>query len=215
MRRRVIGLVACTCFLQAHVAIAQGLTGALIGSVRDAQGEVVPGALVRLSSRALIGGAQTLTTNETGQLRFPALPPGQYALDVEARGFSPVHEEIRIGIGATIEKTLVLNIAGVEESLVVEGAGSRFEARGSGFETRFGPDDLKLIPVRRFSMFDFIRAAPGISATSPGSGSTNSVSAFGSGTNENTFTIDGTNFTCPCSGEARSDRHAIRFSRRL
>ena len=205
MRRRVIGLVACACFLQAHLATAQGLTGALIGSVRDAQGEVVSGALVRLSSRALIGGAQTLTTNETGQLRFPALPPGQYALDIEARGFSPVHEEIRIGIGATIEKTLVLNIAGVEESLVVEGAGSRLEARGSGFETRFGPDDLKLIPVRRFSMFDFIRAAPGISATSPGSGSTNSVSAFGSGTNENTFTIDGTNFTCPCSGEARSE----------
>ena len=54
-------------------------------------------------------------------------------------------------------------------------------------------------------MFDFIRAAPGVSATSPGSVSTNSVSAFGSGTNENTFLIDGTNFTCPCSGEARSE----------
>ena len=99
----------------------------------------------------------------------------------------------------------MLNVAGVEESLVVEGAGSRIEARGSGFETRFGPEDLKAIPVRRFSMFDFIRAAPGVSPTSPGSGSTNSVSAFGSGTNENTFLIDGTNFTCPCSGEARSE----------
>ena len=47
--------------------------------------------------------------------------------------------------------------------MVVEGAGSRIEARGSGFETRFGPDDLEAIPVRRFSMFDFIRAAPGVS----------------------------------------------------
>ena len=34
---------------------------------------------------------------------------------------------------------------------------------------------------------------------------TNSVSVFGSGTNENAFLIDGTNFTCPCSGEARSE----------
>ena len=169
MRRRVIGLIASACFLQAHVATAQGLTGTLIGSVRDAQGEVVSGAIVRLSSPALIGGPVTLTTNEAGQLRFPALPLGQYALDIEAKGFSPYHEEdIRIGINATIERTTVLNIAGVEESLVIEGAGSRLEARGSGFETRFGPDDLKLIPVRRFSMFDFIRAAPGISATSPG-----------------------------------------------
>ena len=206
MRPPVTCLFVAACVLQVHMAGAQGLTGVLIGSVKDAQGEVLPGALVRLSSPALIGGPVTLTTNETGQLRFPALPPGQYALDIEAKGFSAYHEaDIRIGINATIERTTVLNIAGVEESLVVEGAGSRLEARGSGFETRFGPDDLKLIPVRRFSMFDFIRAAPGISATSPGSGSTNSVSAFGSGTNENTFTIDGTNFTCPCSGEARSE----------
>jgi hypothetical protein len=147
----------------------------------------------------------TLTTNETGELRFAALPSGLYTLEIEAKGFSPYREQFWIGVNATIERTAVLKIAGVEESLVVEGAGSRLEARGSGFETRFGPDDLKLIPVRRFSMFDFIRAAPGISATSPGSGTTNSVSAFGSGTNENTFTIDGTNFTCPCSGEARSE----------
>ena len=46
---------------------------------------------------------------------------------------------------------------------------------------------------------------PGVSATSPGSMTTNSVSVFGSGTNENAFLIDGTNFTCPCSGEARSE----------
>ena len=54
-------------------------------------------------------------------------------------------------------------------------------------------------------MFDFIRAAPGVSPTSPSSGTVNSVSAFGSGINENAFLIDGTNFTCPCSGESRAE----------
>ena len=206
MRRRVIGLVACVCLLQVHIAAAQELTGALIGTVKDAQGGVLPGAIVRLSSPALIGGPETLTTNETGQLRFPALPPGQYALDIEAKGFSPYHEEdIRIGTSATIEERRCSISRASKNHWSSRAPGSRLEARGSGFETRFGPDDLKTIPVRRFSMFDFIRAAPGISATSPGSGSTNSVSAFGSGTNENTFLIDGTNFTCPCSGEARSE----------
>ena len=189
-----------------HQAAAQELTGALIGTVKDTQDGVVPGAIVRVSSPALMGGSTSLTTNEKGQLRFPALPPGRYVIDIEVQGFKAYHEaDLRIGAGATIERTVILDVAGVEESLVVEGAGSRIEARGSGFETRFGPDDLKAIPVRRFSMFDFVRAAPGVSATSPGSGSTNSVSAFGSGANENTFLIDGTNFTCPCSGEARSE----------
>jgi len=205
--RLLVGfLVAAALVLQAGTLSAQEVTGALIGTVRDAQGGVVRGAVVRVTSAALIGGPQTVNTNEIGRLRFPALPPGSYSLDVDAPGFGVYHEEnIRIGVGATIERTVVLKLASIAESLVVQGAGSRIEARGSGFETRFGPEDIRVIPVRRFSMFDFIRAAPGVSPTSPGSMQTNSVSAFGSGTNENVFLIDGTNFTCPCSGEARSE----------
>ena len=71
----------------------------------------------------------------------------------------------------------------------------RREARGSGFETRFDQEYLRAIPGRRFSMFDFVKAAPGVSPTSPSSGTSNTVSAFGSGVNENAFLLDGTNFT--------------------
>ena len=122
------------------------------------------------------------------------------------QGFATYHEEdIRIGAGATIERTAVLKLAGFAESVVVEGAGSRIDARDPGFGTRFGPEDLKTIPTRRASMFDLIRAAPGISPTSPSSGTITTVSAFGSGTNENQFLFDGTNFTCPCNGVARAE----------
>jgi outer membrane receptor protein involved in Fe transport len=204
--------LAIACFLLPQVANAQGLTGALIGTVKDQQGAVVSGAQVRVSSPALIGGPAALVTNETGRLRFPVLPSGIYVLDVEMQGFAPYHEEgIRIGASATLERTVVLNVAGVAESIVVEGSGSRIEARSDGFETRFGPEYLRTIPTRRYSMFDLIRAAPGVSPTSPSSGSgaasgTNqSVSVFGSGGNENLFLIDGTNFTCPCAGVSRAE----------
>ena len=194
-----------------RAAVAQALTGALIGTVKDAQGGMLPGVLVRVSSPVLIGREVRTTTNEKRQLRFPALPPGSYALDVEMAGFAGYHEEdVRIGAGATLERTIVLPLAGIAESLTVEGAGSRIEARGSGVETRFVRDDIRSIPTGRFSMFDFIRAAPGVSPTSPASGTTSSVSAtsvsaLGSGVNENQFLIDGTNFTCPCNGVARSE----------
>ncbi len=140
---------------------------------------------------------QSQKTNRHGQLRFLAVPPGEYALEleIEAPGFAPYREEgLRIGVGATLERTVVLHVAGVRESLVVQSSGAHIEARSSGFSTRFGPDVIRTMPTRRFSMFDFIRVAPGVSATTPGSLSTNSVSVFGSGTNENVFLIDGTNF---------------------
>src|SRR4029453_2277467 len=189
---------------------AQDLTGALIGSVRDRQGGVVAGALVRGAPPPLIGPELKTTNKEKGQLRFPALPPGPYALDIEMAGFAAYHEEdISIGAGATIESTAVLMVGGIAESVTVQGSGSRIEARSSGFETRFGSEDLRAIPTGRFSMFDLVKTAPGISPTSA-SGTTTSVSAtsvssLGSSVNENQFLIDGTNFTCPCSGVARSE----------
>ena len=212
IRRALLPFFALTCILLPRPAAAQGLTGALIGTVNDDQGGVLPGADVRVGSPALIGGPARLVTNEKGQLRFLALPPGLYVLDISLLGFATYHEEdIRIGAGATIERTTMLRVAGVEESIVVQGAGSRIEARDPGFGTRFGQDDLTAIPTRRASMFDFIRAAPGISPTSPSSGTATTVSAFGSGTNENQFLIDGTNFTCPCNGIARAEPASTSF----
>jgi len=205
-RRWLLLSVALACVLLPSMAAAQALTGALVGTVKDEQGAVLPGALVRVTSPALIGGPTTTTTNEKGQLRFQTLPPGSYRLEIELPGFATYHEDdVRIGAGATLERSAVLKLAGVAESITVEGSGSRIEARGSGFETRFGPDYLRAIPTRRFSMFDAIRAAPGVSPTSPSSGTVNTVSAFGSGGNENLFLIDGTNFTCPCAGVSRAE----------
>jgi TonB dependent receptor-like, beta-barrel/Carboxypeptidase regulatory-like domain len=186
-----------------RTACPQALTGTLIGTVRDEVGGVLPGAHVRISSDALIGGPLTRDIDERGQLRFLALPPGLYQVEIDMPGFSAYREQgVAIGIGATIERTVVLKVAGVAESIVVEGAGSRIEARGSGLETRFDQEYIRAIPSRRYSMFDFIKAAPGVSPTSPSSGTSNSVSVLGSGVNENAFLLDGTNFTCPCSGGA-------------
>src|SRR4051812_14271180 len=82
---------------------AQGLTGTLIGTVKDAQGGVLPNATVTITSSALIGGTKTTNTNDKGQMRFLALPPGRYALVIHAPGFADLHEDdIRIGAGATI-----------------------------------------------------------------------------------------------------------------
>src|SRR5580765_3527229 len=92
-QRCVVLLVGATLLLVPRVVVAQGLTGSLIGTVRDAQGGVLPGAIVRVSSPAMIGGPATQTTNERGQLRFPVFPPGAYVLDVSMQGFATFHEE--------------------------------------------------------------------------------------------------------------------------
>src|SRR6185503_11773218 len=58
----VFVLLACVQF--PRMAPAQGLTGTLIGTVKDGQGGVLRGAIVRVTSPALIGGESTTITDE-------------------------------------------------------------------------------------------------------------------------------------------------------
>jgi hypothetical protein len=206
MSRAVWTAALAVLILVPRLVSGQTLTGTLVVTTRDQQGQPIAGAKVTIRSPALIGGSLSQSTQEKGQVRFPALPPGDYALEIEITGFEPRRDDgINIGPGATIERSAILNLARVSESVIVEGAGSRVEARSSGIETRFQADLLGTIPTRRFGMVDALRAAPGMSPSSAANGTNNTVSSFGSSTNENTFLIDGTNFTCPCSGFARSE----------
>jgi hypothetical protein len=182
------------------LADAQVLTGSLAGTAKDETGGVLPGAVVTLVSPALIGGPATVTANDRGQFRFPSLAPGQYTLEVALANFAPYREDdLRIDLQSNVERTIVLKLAGIAESVAVD-AGSALDAEQPGLASRFTLPVFTSIPHRRFSMFDFVKAAPGVSPTSPSSGTDNSVSVLGSAGNENLFLLDGTNFTCPCSG---------------
>ena len=187
-------------------ADAQGLSGTLAGTVKDAEGGVIPGAVVRLLSPALIGGARETTTSDRGHWLLPILPPGDYTLIVDVTPKFAVYrrDSIRVGAGETIDLPVLLQLAGIAESVVVH-ADTDLQSRTSGLESRFGQAFIRLVPTRRYSMFSLINNAPGVSPTSPSSGALNTVSVFGSAVNENAFLIDGTNFTCPCQGVSRAE----------
>ena len=87
---RVFSALAMALSLSAP-AFAQGggasSTGTIQGRVADAQGAVLPGVTVTATSPALIQ-PQTTVTSETGNYRFPAVPPGTYELTFELAGFN-------------------------------------------------------------------------------------------------------------------------------
>jgi hypothetical protein len=181
---------------------AQVITGNILGTVRDETGAVLPGALVTIRSPALLGGPATFVTNEKGQYRFPALAPGKYGLTIEISGFRTyVEEGLRVQVGATLERNVTLPLATVAETLTVTAESPLLDTKDSGQSTNYGNEYLENVPVRRLSMFDFIKSAPGMSAQGPGL-ITVGVSAFGSGQNENTYLVDGNDFTGAYGGGA-------------
>src|SRR5262245_65218258 len=94
----------------AHGATAQRTTGAIIGTVADESGAVLPGVTVELQG-AGAAGSPTTTTSPTGAYRFPALSPGSYDLTYTLAGFKAVRMTgIVVSVGNTAEMNVVLAV---------------------------------------------------------------------------------------------------------
>ncbi len=199
--RMVRPVLVVVCLVSMHDGLrAQVITGRLVGTVRDATGAVLPGATVTLSSPDLIGGPKTQTTSASGQYRFPNLAPGVYALMVSHEGFSDYSEEdLRISVGATVERNAVLRLAGVEEAILVRGESPLIDTHEAGLSSRIESSSLQNLPVARNSIYDLMGTVPGVSSRSY-TDENPYLSVFGSGTNENTFLLDGANLTTTSMG---------------
>src|SRR5437773_10486903 len=75
----VLGLVL---FVAAVPVFAQLPTGTILGTVKDASGALVPGAMVT-AQNVETGTSRSISTDETGGVRFAVAPVRHYDLRVE------------------------------------------------------------------------------------------------------------------------------------
>ena len=88
----------------ATTAPAQGLqTSTLSGTVSSADGAVLPGATVTLTSPALQGERHT-TTDANGNYIFRGLPGGTYKVAFSLSGFGTVERDVTIALGTTAQR---------------------------------------------------------------------------------------------------------------
>ncbi|MGH9320874.1 MAG: TonB-dependent receptor [Vicinamibacteria bacterium] len=102
---------------------APALAGDLTVQVRDSQDAGIPRAEVKLTRRDA-SWRTAAVTDENGVHRFPALAPGSYLLSASARGFAAKVITVRVEGSDPSEVFLRLEIAAIEESIVVVGADS-------------------------------------------------------------------------------------------
>ncbi len=197
--RRVIAGVCLVLIGTCAPAYAQRTTGTIIGTVTDESGAVLPGVTVTLSG-AGVPGTPTTVTGESGTYRFPQLPPGEYNLSFALQGFAGVnHERVIVPLGETVEIPAQLKVSTLQETVTVTGESPVVNTASTQVSTNLNRQWVENAPQRRFTFFDLINQAPGIAAAT--STSSRSV-AFGSNTTDNSYQLDGTDFTAPFTGAA-------------
>lgn len=200
MQRWVTAL--CTTFALLCVpwaATAQRTTGDIRGVVSDESGAVLPGATVTLKGPAVAGTPSTVS-NEAGIYRFANLAPGVYELSVELSGFTTKTQTgIQVSLGGTVELNVQLGVSTQQETITVTAEAPVVSSTSTQVATNYSREWVENAPVRRFTFFDLINAAPGVS---PATSTDSRSQSFGSATNENLYLLDGTDFTAPLTGAA-------------
>ena len=196
MSARLIG-ICVSLLLVAGAAEAQRTTGAIVGAVTDTSTALLPGVSVTLEGAGVFG-KPTTTTSDSGTFRFPDLPPGTYQLTFALSGFrSLVRTDILVSVGSTTEVNVSLPVDQLQEAVTVTGGAPTVNTTNAEVHTTFGRNWVANAPVQRNSLYDFLNAAPGISAANSAS---DRSTAFGSATNENTYQLDGNELTAPNTG---------------
>ncbi len=104
----IFGAVAAFLWVGQFSQAQTASTGALVGTVTDASGAVVPGAQIVATSNAT-GRAITVISNTHGTYQVPLLQPGNYAVDATKEGFKATdfdHVTVKVTETSTLNVTL-------------------------------------------------------------------------------------------------------------
>lgn len=203
MGRVFAGVVFAFTVSLTPLALAQGTTGSISGTVQDNTGAVLPGVTITASGPAIMG-VQTAVTNPQGQYRFPALPPGAYHLRFELSGFNTfVREGIAVSVGFAATIDVQLRIATLAATVTVTGASPVVDAQNSNVQTNFTQEIIRSLPNAR-DIWALIAVAPGTMMTSfdvggSRAGTQTGYNAYGRG-GQVRVQVDGANATEDTSG---------------
>jgi len=111
---------ALVLFLAAAGPLFAQATGTVTGRVVDQDNAVLPGVTVNLRN-VESGATRSAISNEQGLYSVPALERGVYELTTELAGFAPSSRRIELLAGSTVALDFKLSLAGLSETLTVQG----------------------------------------------------------------------------------------------
>lgn len=154
-------LVFLTCCFS---AMAQSSTSSVTGSVVDPQKNVIPGATVTLTNREK-NFTRTQTTTDNGSFAFSLIPPGQYQVEAEAKGFKKsVLTDVSALVARPTTVLVELEVGNVSETVTVSsGAGEVLVNKEDGtLGNNFINQQITQLPLEARSPLALVTLQPAV-----------------------------------------------------
>ena len=163
--RVALGFLFVTLLCVTPSAFAQGGTGQLSGNVSDANGAVIAGANVKLTSLVTAQERET-TTNDSGDFAFTLLPAGTYKLEITATGFrTVVVDEVRINVTQTTTLPVRLDAAAVSGMVTIKAEAPLVQQETSQVGRTIEEDTIRQLPLPTRNFQQLLTLSPGTSSS--------------------------------------------------
>src|ERR1700683_724671 len=187
------GAAASLLLLLSSAFAQRASTGALRGTVVDATGSRIAGAVVVLVNDAT-GLRYSIISNSNGQFVFQLLPPGDYFGRATAAGMSPqITPNLHVTVDGTTDIEFNLTVAGVKETVTVSGAPPLVDTQPAAISSLIDKRAIEELPLdgRRFT--DLALLTPGVTQDPRGltSGSNGDLAFGGIRGYQSSYLVDG------------------------
>jgi len=168
--------------LLAAISTVHAQTSSLHGVVTDAQGAVIPGAVVAMSSSATAASRQVVTDN-TGAFQFLQEMPGEFTLTVTKPGFAQAtreHVVLQVNTSATLNIQLEIGTTGQTVNVTAEA--SLVSTSDASVGNAFTEHQIHQLPLDTRNVVQLLSLQPGV---------TSSGEVMGSRRDQNNIVLDG------------------------
>ncbi|HEY6269852.1 MAG TPA: TonB-dependent receptor [Candidatus Acidoferrum sp.] len=160
---KVVFAILLVCLFVSANAWAQTGTSGITGTVIDPQGKAVPGAKVTITNVAT-NAARSTQSSDTGAYLFDLIAPGDYRLEVEAKGFrKTVVDNVRALIGKPTESNVRLELGQISQVVEVRMSAQDvvINTQDASLGNVFDSSQISQLPLEGHTLGDLLSLQPG------------------------------------------------------
>lgn len=158
-----LALVAIA-ILATTAAIAQEVTGTIVGNVKDSTGAMVPNAKVTLTNTDKNAVMRTVKTDQGGNYSAPLLPIGHYSVAVEASGFkNSVHTNVVLNLGDKLTENFDLQVGSNTQTVNVEANAAQVELQSASASGLINGTQVRELALNGRNWEQLVTLNPGVS----------------------------------------------------
>ena len=177
-------------------ALAQTITGAVSGTVRDQSGAVMNGVAVSVHNTAT-GLERETRTDSSGDFVISALPFGSYRLETTKAGFATAVADVTVAVDQVRTVDITMNVGAQTQQVTVQSAVENVNAETTQLGSVVNHRDVVELPLNGRDFTQLARIQAGVASFGGGGGQQGgeggvaNFSSNGQRSSSNNFLVDG------------------------